>query len=53
MSERHTDVLIAGAGLSGLACARVLRRAGLRPLILEGSDGVGGSQCGSYGITWN
>ena len=36
------DVLIVGAGLSGLSCARVLHRAGLSTLVLEGSDGIGG-----------
>lgn len=36
------DVVIVGAGLSGLCCALRLRKAGLRPLLLEASDGVGG-----------
>jgi phytoene dehydrogenase-like protein len=36
------DVLIVGAGLAGLACAVELQRGGLRPLILEATDGVGG-----------
>ena len=37
-----SDVLIVGAGVAGLACAQQLRRAGLSPLVLEGSDDVGG-----------
>ena len=36
------DVLIVGAGLAGLCCARHVQRAGLRPLVLEATDGVGG-----------
>lgn len=36
------DVIVIGAGLSGLACALTLRDQGLEPLILEAADGVGG-----------
>jgi phytoene dehydrogenase-like protein len=36
------DVIVVGAGLAGLACARVLARAGVPFEILEASDGVGG-----------
>ncbi len=35
-------VLIIGAGLAGLACARRLIRRGITCLVLEASDGVGG-----------
>ncbi|MBK1717465.1 protoporphyrinogen/coproporphyrinogen oxidase [Thiocystis violacea] len=37
-----TDVIVIGAGLSGLACALTLRDSGLEPLVLEASDVVGG-----------
>ncbi len=42
MSAAEKLVLIVGGGLAGLACAVRLHAAGVRPLIFEGSDGVGG-----------
>ena len=42
MSAAEKKVLIVGGGLAGLACAVRLHEAGARPLIFEGSDGVGG-----------
>ncbi|MCX4623016.1 NAD(P)/FAD-dependent oxidoreductase [Streptomyces albogriseolus] len=45
MSEHRRgtpDVVVVGAGLSGLACALDLCRAGRRVALLEASDGVGG-----------
>ena len=36
------DVVIVGAGLAGLACARTLQASGVDVLVLESSDGVGG-----------
>jgi monoamine oxidase len=36
------DVVVVGAGLAGLACARLLTRQGLDVQVLEQSDGVGG-----------
>jgi phytoene dehydrogenase-like protein len=37
-----TDVVVVGAGLAGLACARTLERAGLDVVVLERGDAVGG-----------
>src|SRR5579863_3948627 len=36
------DAVIVGAGISGLVCAHAVRRAGLRPFVLEAGDRVGG-----------
>jgi phytoene dehydrogenase-like protein len=42
MSDERPRIVIVGAGLSGLACARVLSAAGLRFTVLEASNAVGG-----------
>ena len=45
MSTEHNadlDVVIVGAGLAGLSCAKHLQRAGKKVAIYEASDGVGG-----------
>jgi phytoene dehydrogenase-like protein len=36
------DVIVIGAGLSGLSCALALRSQGLAPLVVEAAEGVGG-----------
>lgn len=36
------DVIVVGAGLAGLSCARLLHRGGKRVLVLEAQDRVGG-----------
>lgn len=44
LAERNLPmhVIIVGAGLAGLACARTLQQAGLPFLVLEAADGIGG-----------
>lgn len=37
-----SDVVVIGAGLAGLQCARILTAAGRRVSVLEASDGIGG-----------
>ncbi|OII70263.1 NAD(P)/FAD-dependent oxidoreductase [Streptomyces sp. CC77] len=41
-ARETTDVLVGGAGVAGLACARDLLGAGVGVRVLEASDGVGG-----------
>src|SRR5215813_7584099 len=38
----HPEVLIVGAGLAGLACARHLADSGIALEVIEASDGIGG-----------
>ena len=40
--SRSADVLIIGAGLAGLCCARRLAEDGISFQIIEASDGIGG-----------
>ncbi len=40
---RVHDVIVVGAGHNGLVCAAYLARAGLRVLVLERSDRIGGA----------
>ncbi len=42
MSMNNPDAIVIGAGLSGLACARLLHRRGRSVQVLEASDRVGG-----------
>lgn len=37
----EADVVVVGAGVAGLSAAATLQRAGVKPLVLEASDGVG------------
>jgi succinate dehydrogenase/fumarate reductase flavoprotein subunit len=51
LAETHDAVLV-GAGAGSLFAAIALARAGLRPLIVEKSDVVGGGTAYSGGIVW-
>lgn len=42
MKTKQPQVIIVGAGLAGLSCARHLEAGGIPSLILEASDGIGG-----------
>ena len=47
----HVHTLIIGAGPGGLACARMLAEHGLKPLVIERKESIGGKVCAG-GITW-
>ena len=40
--DKHSDVIVVGAGPGGLACSMLLAKAGIKVTILEKSDDVGG-----------
>eukprot|EP00434_Breviolum_minutum_P046455 symbB.v1.2.042037.t1/scaffold8456.1/size6268/1 len=42
MTRQRSDVVVVGAGISGLVCARDLLRQGFTVRVLEASDRVGG-----------
>lgn len=46
------DALVVGAGIAGLAAARVLLDAGLRVLVIEKSRGIGGRTSSRRGEGW-
>ncbi|EFJ49392.1 hypothetical protein VOLCADRAFT_80651 [Volvox carteri f. nagariensis] len=41
-ADGQADVVIVGAGVAGLSCAVTLAQRGVKPIVLEASDGVGG-----------
>jgi 3-oxosteroid 1-dehydrogenase len=46
------DVIVLGTGIAGLAAALAAHEAGLRVLVLEKADKVGGGTTNSYGLIW-
>src|SRR6185295_10559149 len=46
------DVVVCGSGVAGLSCALAAHEAGLRPLVVEKADKLGGSTTYSYGLIW-
>jgi succinate dehydrogenase/fumarate reductase flavoprotein subunit len=51
-ADRNVDLLIAGAGPAGMACALVASLQGLDVLLAEKSDQVGGTGATSAGTLW-
>jgi 3-oxosteroid 1-dehydrogenase len=46
------DVVVLGSGIAGLSAALAAHEAGLKPLLLEKSDLLGGCTTNSYGLIW-
>src|SRR5690348_2153672 len=53
MAQSHDyDVIVLGSGIAGLATALAAHERGLRPLVIEKADKVGGGTTNSYGLIW-
>ena len=45
-------MVVLGAGIGGLAAALAAHEHGLRPVLIEKSDRIGGTTSDSYGLIW-
>ena len=52
MAERSADLVILGGGAAGMTAAAVAAAEGLKPLIVEKTDTVGGTASISGGMVW-
>ena len=46
------DVIVLGSGIGGLSAALAAHEHGLRPILIEKSDRIGGTTTDSYGLIW-
>src|ERR1700675_3222782 len=46
------DVIVLGSGIGGLSAALAAQEHGLRPLLIEKADRIGGTTTDSYGLIW-
>jgi 3-oxosteroid 1-dehydrogenase len=51
-SAKEYDVVVLGTGIAGLAAALAAHQKGLRALVIEKADKVGGGTTNSYGLIW-
>ena len=52
MQKKDYDVIVLGSGIAGLGSAVAAQKLGLRTLVLEVSDLLGGGTCHSTGLIW-
>jgi succinate dehydrogenase/fumarate reductase flavoprotein subunit len=52
MAQNDYDVVVLGSGIAGLSAALAAAEAGLRPLVIEKSELLGGGTTQSYGLIW-
>lgn len=50
--QEQYDVVVAGSGVAGLSAALAAAEFGLKPIVLEKAERLGGSTTYSYGLTW-
>jgi 3-oxosteroid 1-dehydrogenase len=50
--DEEFDLVVAGSGVAGLSAALAAHEAGLRTLVVEKADHLGGSTTYSYGLIW-
>ena len=50
--DEDFDVVVVGSGIAGLSAALAAHELGLRPVVLEKSDLLGGGTSYSYGLIW-
>jgi 3-oxosteroid 1-dehydrogenase len=52
VTNHEYDVIVLGTGIAGLSMALAAHEKGLRPLVIEKADKVGGGTTNSYGLIW-
>ena len=50
--DQEYDVVVLGTGIAGLSVALAAHARGLRPLLIEKTDKLGGGTTNSYGLIW-
>ena len=52
LTNHEYDVIVLGTEIAGLSVALAAHEKGLRPLVIEKADKVGGGTTNSYGLIW-
>ena len=51
-TDETYDVIVLGSGIGGLSAALAAHEHGLRPILIEKADRIGGTTTDSYGLIW-